>query len=298
MPNGFAAKRYPAVERHGFIWIWMGERAADPRSFPDFHENSDPGWAPVPGYLNIACNYQLMVDNLLDLTHVVFVHKTTLAGGGVTDTPLEVRVEGDRVSGAAHDDQRRHRADLSRRAWAQRQDRPLADLRGDRRPCYIKITLGAREAGADTPVGEPVHMVLNGLTPESENRIHYFWSTTRPWGLGDKKVDELYRSMIEVAFNEDKTIVEAQQRLIGQDAGNVLFVNFPFDRAGQSARRILAPHERGADGGREARRCGVALLIPPPARRRRGAVRRRGGGNRPAAPRRGRDEAWHRGSAR
>ena len=52
----------------------------------------------VPGYLNIACNYQLMVDNLLDLTHVVFVHKTTLAGGGVTDTPLEVRVEGEQRS--------------------------------------------------------------------------------------------------------------------------------------------------------------------------------------------------------
>jgi hypothetical protein len=45
--------------------------------------------------------------------------------------------------------------------------------------------------------------------------------------------------MIEVAFHEDKTIVEAQQRLMSADAGNVLFVNFPFDRAGQSARRIL-----------------------------------------------------------
>ena len=75
----------------------MGEQAADPTLIPDFHENADPGWAPVPGYLNLACNYQLMVDNLLDLTHVVFVHKTTLAGGGVTDTPLEVRTEGDRV---------------------------------------------------------------------------------------------------------------------------------------------------------------------------------------------------------
>ena len=68
----------------------------------------------MPGYLNIACNYQLMVDNLLDLTHVVFVHKTTLAGGGVTDTPLDVRVEGDRVLVAAHDAQCRHCTDLSR----------------------------------------------------------------------------------------------------------------------------------------------------------------------------------------
>ena len=106
-------------------------------------------------------------------------------------------------------------------------------------PSFVKITLGAREAGATTPLGEPVHMVLNGITPESETRTHYFWSTTRPWALGDKKVDELYRSMIEVAFNEDKAIVEAQQRLMSEDPANSYFVNFPFDRAGQSARRIL-----------------------------------------------------------
>jgi len=93
--------------------------------------------------------------------------------------------------------------------------------------------------------------VLNGITPESNARTHYFWSTTRPWGLGDKKVDELYRSMIELAFNEDRAIVEAQQRLISQDPENAYFVNFPFDRAGQSARRIvrrLMTEEGSTDG--------------------------------------------------
>jgi phenylpropionate dioxygenase-like ring-hydroxylating dioxygenase large terminal subunit len=250
VPHDFRARRFPALERHGFIWIWMGEKAADPALIPDYHENDDPGWAGVPGYLNIACNYQLMVDNLLDLTHVVFVHKTTLAGGGVTDTPLEVRVEGEKV--------------LAQRMMINVDTAPIyraaRGLNGkiDRwqifeclPPSHVKITLGAREAGASTPLGEPVHMVLNGITPESNARTHYFWSTTRPWGLGDKKVDELYRSMIELAFNEDKAIVEAQQRLISQDPENAYFVNFPFDRAGQSARRIvrrLMTEEGSTDG--------------------------------------------------
>lgn len=238
VPQGFAAKRYPAVERHGFIWIWMGEKAADPSLIPDFHENHDPAWAGVPGYLNVACNFQLMVDNLLDLTHVVFVHKTTLAGGGVTDTPLEVSVEGDTVraqrmminvdTAPIYKAARGLHGKIDR--WQIFETMP---------PCYVKITLGAREAGANTPLGEPVHMVLNSLTPETDKRIHYFWSTTRPWGLGDKKVDEIYRSMIEVAFNEDKLIVEEQQRLMDESAQELHFTNFPFDRAGQSARRIL-----------------------------------------------------------
>ena len=90
-------KRYEVAERHGFVWIWLGDKAADLELIPDFHENHDAGWAPVLDYLSINSNYQLLVDNLLDLTNVVFVHKTTLAGGGVTETPLQVRTEGNKV---------------------------------------------------------------------------------------------------------------------------------------------------------------------------------------------------------
>ena len=56
-----------------------------------------PGWTGVHGTLYVKANYQLLIDNILDLTHVVFVHKTTLAGGGVAETPLEVEVKDDVV---------------------------------------------------------------------------------------------------------------------------------------------------------------------------------------------------------
>jgi vanillate O-demethylase monooxygenase subunit len=247
-PHDFRVKRYPATERHGFVWIWLGEKAADPALIPDFHENNDPGWAPVPGYLHLACNYQLMVDNLLDLTHVVFVHKTTLAGGGVTDTPLEVRTEGDRVFA-----QRMminvDTAPIYRAARGLNDKIDRWQIFETMPPSYVKITLGARQAGTDTPLGEPVHLVLNGFTPESETRSHYFWTTTRPWALGDKKVDEIYRTMIDTAFNEDKAIVEAQQRLMDESPAGTLLVNMPFDRAGQSARRILRKLMNEEQGG-------------------------------------------------
>jgi len=119
-------------------------------------------------------------------------------------------------------------------------------------PMYVKITLGAKEAGADTPMGEPVHRVLNSFTPESENRIHYFWSTARPWALDDAKVDEIYRSMIDLAFNEDKEIVERQQKLIDLDRANAHLASFPFDRAGQSARRVLRRLMDEEQGARQA----------------------------------------------
>ena len=96
--RNFRARCFPAREIHGLIFVWLGEPSlADPALIPDFSENVKPGWTGVHGTLYVKGNYQLLIDNILDLTHVVFVHKTTLAGGGVAETPLEVDIDGDVV---------------------------------------------------------------------------------------------------------------------------------------------------------------------------------------------------------
>lgn len=254
IPKNFAVRSFPVVEKHGFIWAWMGEKAADESMIPNFYENDDPEWASVPGYLNIGCNYQLMVDNLLDLTHVVFVHKTTLAGGGVTDTPLEVRVEGDKVF-AQRMMYNVDTAPIFARALGLTGKIDRWQIFEQEPPMYIKILLGAKEAGANTPMGRPTHVILNSLTPETENTIHYFWSTSRNWALDDPKVSKLYEEMIWEAFNEDKTIVEAQQRYIDNDPSGSPLVSLPFDKSGVSARRILKrlmDAERAEDAARQA----------------------------------------------
>jgi phenylpropionate dioxygenase-like ring-hydroxylating dioxygenase large terminal subunit len=238
IPRNFRVASYPVIEKHGFIYIWLGEKDADPSLLPDYFENDDPNWKGVPGYLHIKANYQLMVDNILDLTHVVFVHKTTLAGGGVTETPLEVEVTDDRV--------RAHRimfnvdtAPIYRAARGYNDKIDRWQIFEWQPPMFCKVTLGARPAGADTPLREPVHVVVNSFTPETDNTVHYFWSTARNWAIDDEKVTELYRSMIDMAFREDAAITARQQELIDSNPAGPVFVNFAFDRAGQSARRIV-----------------------------------------------------------
>ncbi|MDB5569577.1 MAG: Vanillate O-demethylase monooxygenase subunit [Hyphomicrobiales bacterium] len=252
-PRNFRARSFPVVEKHGFIFLWMGDKAADPALIPDFHENDDPAWASVPGYLHIACNYELMVDNILDLTHVVFVHKTTLAGGGVTETPLQVEVEGDRIVAKRI----MHNVDTAPIYRAARGLNGKIDrwqMFEYQPPMYVRIVLGAREAGSDTPIGEPVHVVLNSFTPETDKSIHYFWTTARPWAIDDPKVSQLYREMIDLAFAEDAAIVAQQQVYLDTAPPGAGFVNFPFDRAGQSARRIVRRllDEEAAEGARTA----------------------------------------------
>ena len=67
------------VERYKWIWIWMGDPAlADPAKITDFHWLDDPNWGAKTAYLHVEANWQLVVDNLLDLTHLAFVHETTI----------------------------------------------------------------------------------------------------------------------------------------------------------------------------------------------------------------------------
>jgi phenylpropionate dioxygenase-like ring-hydroxylating dioxygenase large terminal subunit len=237
--RSFRAKSYPVREIHGLVFVWLGEAIPDDALIPDFSENVKPDWTGVHGTLYVKGNYQLLIDNILDLTHVVFVHKTTLAGGGVAETPLEVEVRGDLVRAQR----------LMRDVDTAPIYRAARNLHGKidrwqflefRPPIYARITLGAREAGSDLPFGTPTHVVLNSFTPETERTTHYFWSTVRSWGLDDANVSKIYKDMTDLAFAEDARIVEQQQQLIDSDTSGAPLVSLAFDRAGVAARRIIA----------------------------------------------------------
>ena len=98
VPPGASVKSYPVVERDRFVWIWMGDPArADAASVPDYHWNDDPEWKSVQGRFHVAGDYRLIVDNLLDLSHVQFVHGATLGTDRIAQFPVEVSRDGDRV---------------------------------------------------------------------------------------------------------------------------------------------------------------------------------------------------------
>src|SRR5262245_39659902 len=163
--HNFRARCFLAREVHGLIFVWLGEASlADPALIPDFGENVKSGWTGVHGTLYVKANYQLLIDNILDLTHVVFVHKTTLAGGGVAETPLQVEIDGDMVRAQ----RLMHNVDTAPIYKAARNLHGKIDrwqFLEFRPPIYARITLGAREAGSDLPFGTPTHVVLNSFTP-------------------------------------------------------------------------------------------------------------------------------------
>ena len=79
IPQSARVRTYPVIERYHWVWVWMGDPAlADPAKIADFHWFDDPAWGAKAAYLHVEANWQLVVDNLLDLTHLAFVHETTI----------------------------------------------------------------------------------------------------------------------------------------------------------------------------------------------------------------------------
>ncbi len=84
-------RSYPVVERHRFVWLWMGDPAlADPALVPDMHWNDDPAWAGDGKTIHVKCDYRLVVDNLMDLTHETFVHGSSIGNDHVAEAPFDV----------------------------------------------------------------------------------------------------------------------------------------------------------------------------------------------------------------
>ena len=82
-------RSYPVVEKHRFVWVWPGDPAkADPALVPDMHWNDDPAWAGDGKMIRVACDYRLVVDNLMDLTHETFVHGSSIGSRAVGAAPF------------------------------------------------------------------------------------------------------------------------------------------------------------------------------------------------------------------
>jgi phenylpropionate dioxygenase-like ring-hydroxylating dioxygenase large terminal subunit len=239
IPRNFGARGFPVVETHALVFLWMGEAAADPTLIPDWSTNTAPGWAAVHGYHYVKANYQLVVDNLLDLSHVTYTHKTTLAGPGVDDVPMEVFVEDEVVKTQRIirnvDPAPIHRATKGLNGKIDRWQ--LSEFRA---PIYILVTLGAEPAGTTEMLQMPSHLVLNSATPESATTTHYFWSVTRCIKTDDLELSRKFLEITYTAFDEDAAILEAQQNSIDRDRSGAPLVNFRGDRGGAAARRIIA----------------------------------------------------------
>lgn len=237
---------FPAIERHKLVWVWMGDpEKADPDLIPDcFHHTSDE-WANTPRTAHFKANYKLVLDNLLDFSHLSYVHENTLGGSAtiadtrpkVEQTPTGVRLV----------------------RWYLNEPEFAPYLRGyerftgpvDRWNIYHLSTLGnhfsmasgSAPAGTGAPEGKiaPDAMVFHShqlITPEDEYNTHYFWTYGHNFALDNQELTNALAERVSDGFVEDRAMIEAQQQVVN-DSGDDAMAFILVDNALTLGRRLI-----------------------------------------------------------
>jgi len=242
VPPGARIRTYPLIERWGWVWIWMSDAAcANDTPVTDFHWLDDPGWVAKSELLYIKCDYRLILDNLLDLSHLTFVHPGTI---GTAANVEKARVQNDLTEKSAVIT--RWLIDIEppptyvRAGFKGNIDR-WQILRFDP-PALVNLYAGAVDTGTGAPQGNRRGGVglrnLNAVTPESATTCHYFWAIAQDRGPGDSSATESIFQEIHRTFMEDWEVLETQQRWNELTAGRPS-VNVHSDAGPIHARRII-----------------------------------------------------------
>ena len=242
IPEGARVHSYTLIERDGVVWIWMGDPArADPAHIVPYPWHQDSAWAHSRGYFRIAGHHQLINDNLMDLSHVGWVHRNTIGGTPAAHSKARMKTEraGDVVTV--------HR-------WMPDSVPPPTYVRAvgftgniDRwmeirfQPGVICIYTGANDAGKG--IDETGYRntfgarIFDGITPETETTTHYFFSGAHNFRVDQPEVTRAFFGEILATFEEDKVVIEAQQTraVAGRRQAGI-----ESDAGGVQARRVMA----------------------------------------------------------
>jgi vanillate O-demethylase monooxygenase subunit len=227
VPQNACVRAYPVAEKNSWVWVWMGDPArADPSRIANSKALDDPEWVLKYSHLDYEANYELINDNLLDLTHLAYVHATSF---GADEAWSRSRPKIERIAEGVRS---------SRWIVGSPPIPPLGEAANHEcvdiwtsydfvLPGVFLLYSGLYAAGTaaacngEAP-GDEHHILFDNFTsqavvPTGEKTSRYYFS----WGpgarFGDEAVAQMMIDQAIMAFNEDKAMIEAQQKIIDSD---------------------------------------------------------------------------------
>jgi vanillate O-demethylase monooxygenase subunit len=253
-PPRLAVRAVPVAEKDSWLWVWMGDPArADPARIPDAFGLDDSRWVMRADAMDTEANWELLNDNLCDLSHLDFSHETTLGGSsGVSWSRETPRIE--EIDGGLHIS--RWYPDARLRPGHPTRVDALSSYRYLLPGIFLMTTawypLGAAERCAfGVPREQPLsHRVeQQAVTPISEKRSRYFYATGFAAENARPELVEGIFAVVNAAFAEDKRILEAQQRSLDATPPGRSMASTPHDAAPLAFRRLVRKRLAEEQGG-------------------------------------------------
>lgn len=248
IPEKACVRSFPLVEKDEFLWIWMGDPAkADTSKIIDYpYHNDYKKWPHKHEVYHIKSSYLLLIDNLMDMTHLAYVHKSTIGGSNanvhidakMTVTPKETGLHFIRwMLNCTPPPTYKKAVALGDKVDRWQEFEFIAPGNIIQWSGALNVGMGA-ENNRDQDGGFSLRL-FHGLTPETENTCFYFWSTANGYRQDEPQATEDLFKEISIAFNEDKGIIQAQQKVL-DETGEDGLVDIVSDKARIHMRRTVS----------------------------------------------------------
>ena len=218
IPSNAKVHAYPLHEKYGLVWIWMGNPAlVDPHDIFEIENYDNPDWGINRGdAMELECNYLLMCDNLLDPTHVAWVHAGSFGQAATKDAPLRVTKNEDGVM--VH----RWMMDVEPAPFYKKVigftgncDRlQHYEVRYPSHALIRAVFTPAGTGGVDGSLHEDVFIMdsYNFMTPTTEGETRYYWFQLRNIRPYDAALSQLMTEDVQHAFEEDRAVLNEVQK--------------------------------------------------------------------------------------
>jgi phenylpropionate dioxygenase-like ring-hydroxylating dioxygenase large terminal subunit len=221
IPPKARVRAYPVAERHDWVWVWPGDPAlADEALIPPAVGLSDPDWMLGHGQLNYAAEAQLINDNLLDFSHLTYVHAQSFGADdqfAQHQPKIEPLARGVRVSRWFYSPAGSPRNPTNEQIdvwqsydflipgvllmWSANYPAGTAARMGDVAPAMAEAFGG-------------LNFTSQAVTPTGDMSARYFFSWGPHCQHGDAAMRDGMMAVAEQAFGEDKSMIEAQQQVL------------------------------------------------------------------------------------
>lgn len=247
-PNGIAVKSYPLRTQGPLVWVWMGDDAPA-ESLPLENWVGDAHWPASNQYFHLKANYLALHENLLDLTHLSYLHAGTF---GTPDYALApYKVESDDSTGRFAIMRTVSRTRLPP-VWAKPTGLEGRDAARIARSEFVAPSahvVNVRFEGLHVPEGERPDMQIKTAhlaTPETAETTHYFIHHGRNFAQGDASITHFMHEQLCAAFREDVEGLALVEEMVAKSPPEERYeISIASDRAGVAMRRWLLKRVEG-----------------------------------------------------
>jgi vanillate O-demethylase monooxygenase subunit len=243
IPPAMRVRSYPLAEKHSMIWIWMGTGQPDESRIPDFGW-LDPGVNPIDrrAYLPMPCSWDLMVDNLLDVSHIAFLHDGNLGNPHMVDSTTTIEPR----SATCIEVQREFKDIPPSMFWD-----VMTFNRFPRMDNWIHMTWNAPSCLANNAFAKPAGgsdadgtgiLTSHFLTPETATTCHYHFAAMRVQPIVGTPEQEAYVM---------EQLAEVRRRVFVEEDGMIISAQLERMREAEARSEPLRPVLISADAGVE-----------------------------------------------